>query len=91
MRLRRKKQLMDTREQARQQARAALAALPAEAAWDIETGCEAGWDCAEEHPNASVEEVRQEATRQAQVRWLGDEFRQSFISAALGGVEGLLR
>ncbi len=82
---------MDTREQARQQAQAALASSSPAEEWDRETGCEAGWDVAEGHPNASMDEIRLEADRQARVRWLGEAFRQSFISAALGGVEGLLR
>ena len=83
---------MDTREQAHQAAQAALHALAsAENEWDVDTGCEAGWDFIEQHPNATVEEVRAEAHRQMQVRQLGEVFRLSFISAALNGVEGLLR
>jgi hypothetical protein len=81
---------MDTREQERQQALQALQGVSPAEAWDIETGCEVGWGFAKAYPNASVEEIRQEANRQAQVRKLGESFRNSFISAALGGVYDIL-
>ena len=83
---------MDMREQVRKQARKALEALSsAENEWEVETGCEAGWDFIERNAAATVEEVQQEARWQMQVRQQGEAFRLSFISAALGGIEGLLR
>lgn len=84
---------LDAREQARREAQAALSAIyvAEDHEWDVETGCEAGWDYIEQHPNATVAEVRQEAQRQMRVRQQVEAFRLSFISAALGGVEGLIR
>ena len=84
---------MSAREQARHQAQAKLAAIyvAEDNEWDVEMACEAGWDYIEQHPNATVEEVQAEAQRQKLVRQQEEAFRLSFISAALGGVEGLLR
>ena len=85
---------LEAREQAWQEAQAALAARHPELcdeAGDVEQGCEYGWDYAEAHPEAPVEEIRQEAARVTRERGYSESFRLSFISAALGGVEGLIR